>query len=831
MKKFRLYFLFFLGVLFCFNAQAAIADTLYVGIGETYTTIQAAVNDASTGDTIIVRDGVYNENLIVNKQVTVKSENGYSSTTVNGSRYNHVFDVSADFVRIEGFTIYGATNSGKAGIYTQNVSYVTISDNRCGYDASHYNDNGIYVSYTSSNISIIGNICNYSWNRGIHINGSNITALGNICNANAFGISAEISDNNVIANNICSDNSQWGIYVRESNNINMINNTCSNNDYGIYIISANINNFYLNNLNNNTIANVYSNNSSNIWHSSTLMYYDYNGSMYNGYLGNYYSDHSLLDSDGDGITNLSYDLPDSEPDDQYPLSATSENFFLQAWWIKSNDLLTQYIGEPSGGSVTIAGSSSHMWVADEPAQSTLNFSGSDPWVGQMIFTLVPPTSSFMIQIGYSTNGTDFFAAGPEIFIGDGTNQILAFSTDLSSFSVARGNYLAIRLTNYTGTNYDVLTGWGWSYVSPPELNCTKSTFYRDSDGDGYGDTGVTKLACTHPEGYVSDNTDCDDSDPLERPGQTWYKDLDGDGYSDGATDTSSCNRPVGYKVASELTSISDDCQDNDPIVNPGATEICNGIDDNCDGSVDEGVKNTYYKDLDGDGYGDPGSSTQACTQPTGYVENNNDCDDSDPLERPSQTWYKDLDGDGYSDGATDTSSCNRPVGYKVASELTSISDDCQDNDPIVNPGATEICNGIDDNCDGSVDEGVKNTYYKDLDGDGYGDPGSSTQACTQPTGYVENDDDLFPNDPNEWSDNDGDGIGDNADLDDDNDLMPDTWEETYGLNPLVDDANKDFDKDGFSNYEEYELGSDPTNPNDPNDQRPKALPWLHLLLE
>ncbi|WP_319525983.1 choice-of-anchor U domain-containing protein [uncultured Desulfosarcina sp.] len=70
--------------------------------------------------------------------------------------------------------------------------------------------------------------------------------------------------------------------------------------------------------------------------------------------------------------------------------------------------------------------------------------------------------------------------------------------------------------------------------------------------------------------------------------------------------------------------------------------------------------------------------------------------------------------------------------------------------------------------------------------------------------------DLFPEDASEWADNDGDGIGDNADIDDDNDGMSDTWEETYGLNPLTDDADLDADGDGVSNIDEYTADSDPT---------------------
>ena len=198
-----------------------------------------------------------------------------------------------------------------------------------------------------------------------------------------------------------------------------------------------------------------------------------------------------------------------------------------------------------------------------------------------------------------------------------------------------------------------------------------------------------------------------------------------------------------------------DCNDNNINVNPGASEVCNGIDDDCDGEIDEGVQNTYYQDYDGDTYGNPLVSTEACTAPSGYVSDNTDCDDTDANVHPgatevcngidddcdgeidegltTYTYYRDSDGDTYGNPSVSTEACTAPPGY------VSDNTDCDDNDANVHPGATEVCNDIDDDCDAEIDEGLTTyTYYADTDSDNYGDPDNSTTTCsdTPPAGYV-----------------------------------------------------------------------------------------------
>ena len=217
-----------------------------------------------------------------------------------------------------------------------------------------------------------------------------------------------------------------------------------------------------------------------------------------------------------------------------------------------------------------------------------------------------------------------------------------------------------------------------------------------------------------------------------------------------------------------------DCDDAHNTVHPDAPEVCDGLDNDCNGSVDDDATDalTWYGDADGDGYGDLGAPAVGCEPPAGSSSDPSDCDDAQAA---------------------------------------------------VFPGATELCNGDDDDCDGDVDEDAADliTTFRDGDGDGHGDAGAALTACDTPAGYVtdetdcdDDDADVHPGaleddctDPTDYNcdgdvafaDDDGDGWAACLDCDDNNPAQnPGEAELCDGstdedCDGLVDDADPDVD--------------------------------------
>ena len=235
--------------------------------------------------------------------------------------------------------------------------------------------------------------------------------------------------------------------------------------------------------------------------------------------------------------------------------------------------------------------------------------------------------------------------------------------------------------------------------------------YLDADGDGVGRENFMHTSCEAPVAYIplvydaegAILYDCDDDDRFVSPLQHefcdfkdndcdnkiddedgslvgdayWYRDTDNDGFANPRTRIQRCQGPSGYiQGEMNLSAEQSDCKDSDPTINPLAEEVCDGIDNDCDGLIDG--------------------------------------DDEGVI--PDWLWSRDADGDGY--GAINSSevvaSCEPVEGY------ARLATDCDDQNADIHPFAPEVCDGVDQNCNGVTDENLRIPWFQDMDGDGYG---------------------------------------------------------------------------------------------------------------
>lgn len=214
-----------------------------------------------------------------------------------------------------------------------------------------------------------------------------------------------------------------------------------------------------------------------------------------------------------------------------------------------------------------------------------------------------------------------------------------------------------------------------------DASCVEQTWYQDADADGFGNLAVTQNACTQPNGYVSDNTDCDDSNSALFPTSISMDGIDNDGNG-----------------------LIDECGECPSEI------LGNNMDDDCDGVVDEEC------DVDSDCGAGEACFDGACQTVT--------------------TYYADNDNDGYGDNTNLTQAGNTaPNGYVLDNT------DCDDTDPNINPGAQDVYDGIDNDCDGDVDECTADSDCDDGDPNTY--DYCNNGYCTS-VPYCANDSDCPP---------------------------------------------------------------------------------------
>lgn len=342
-------------------------------------------------------------------------------------------------------------------------------------------------------------------------------------------------------------------------------------------------------------------------------------------------------ADGISVVNTiapdkdAYVKQDSSGNDNY---GTDTSLYVRA--SSADNVRRTYIGFDlsSYSSHTVAGSAKvYLYLFDAPSNSRTHniYKVTSPWTEAEITWNTQPTASETLSSSTETGKSNDFwiswdvTSDVQSFLNGTTNNswVIKDSNENSSDSSTLSKYVSKEESGatdpYMVMTYSCDSGWSGTYCDQTtcgdgiivgdevcddsntndgdgcSATCqTESTYYYDSDNDGYGNNTNTVKAVSPPQGYVSDNTDCDDT-----------------------------------KKA----------------VNHGATEICNNIDDDCDGLVNEGVLLTFYKDTDGDGY--YSNPVQACEPPDeGYATGVNKIDNCPDIANEDQS---DADSDGVGD--------------------------------------------------------------------------------------------------------------------------------------------------------------------------------------
>jgi hypothetical protein len=319
-----------------------------------------------------------------------------------------------------------------------------------------------------------------------------------------------------------------------------------------------------------------------------------------------------------------------------------------------------------------------------------------------------------------------------------------------------------------------------------EAPCTSIAWYTDADGDGLG-TGDGRFGCAAEPDEVLNASDCDDQD-LSLPA-VWWTDADGDGF--GGTEG-----VVGCEAQGALA--SGDCDDGNELVSPGGLEVCNGLDDDCAGGVDDGEGGPWWPDEDGDGYGDLAQEpvSTLCPPAEGWIPTGGDCNDADEAVAPGAPDTPgdglDSDCDGYEGPSPDTDSDG----------LTDLEEELLGTDPRV----------------------------PDTDGDALLD-GLEHEIGTDPL-LSDTDGDTRPDGQEGTGDTDGDGLIDPLDPDDDGDGLL-TADETE-TDPLDPDSDDDGVSDGADPFP-VDAGQVPTSSPPPAPEygcgcaSSRGTPWLALL--
>ena len=450
-----------------------------------FTNIMDAVDSCLAGDVVLVHDGTYTESVdIVTSDVTVRSENGYLSTTVvTPDPYDadgDVFSVATDNVTVQGFTVYG----DETGLWLEQCHGCNVISNRFGYDDAHGSSDAGLSGHRAIGCTIAGNV--FTGNEmGMWVEEAEQCLLANnMFTSNAVvGFELAGGDGNAVVGNTISHHSRFGMVLGEETHCIVTRNEFSHNgEHGIKLSKSTSCQLWLNDIVSNGVSNVATASSSNRWYSRVPVSYEYGNAPRNGYLGNFYDDRTGDDVDGDGIGSVAYGTDGGN--DLYPLWQSHRAYPLEAWWLGADDML--YLDDVTDprGETSLPAETSAVWLEPNAFPSPIHFTVSDSWTAQ--FTAHPAPGNgqtFLFEVGYSSDGTGFVAAGPSGTItAAGGTPFLRCTNAVGPFIAPAGSRLAVRITNNNGSEHSIAAGGPWSFVSTPKPHDD------DIDRDSISDT-------------------------------------------------------------------------------------------------------------------------------------------------------------------------------------------------------------------------------------------------------------------------------------------------------------------------------------------------------
>jgi parallel beta-helix repeat protein len=442
-------------------------------------TIGAALINATDGDIIIVSDGTYTENLLINKEVTIRSENGSSSTTIQAASPGiHVFNITADNVAIQGFNVIGPTNY--SSIYMLSVSNCNISDNVISESYA-----GIFCSNVS-NSDLINNTITSSV-RGIYLYDSpNNTLINNIMASNdynfgGYGTSPEhffqnidtsnqvdgkpiyylidqadmqvpsdagqvyaVNSTNITVKDIAISNGYEGIVFAYTDNSKIENVTLSENEYGIVLFKSNSNILDNINVNNNEYGIFLSNSTNNDLINNIISSNGWDGiSLYSSSELNYVGNNTIISNGCDGIyldqsgnntlsSNIIVDNPEIginlyESADNNIINNSVNNNTYQGIYLEdsTNNILIDNIMESNGYNFGVVGATFEFFVQNIDASNTID--------GKVLYYLLDQAD---IQVPfdagqvYAVNSTNITVR--DIEVSNSFDGVVFVSTDNST---------------------------------------------------------------------------------------------------------------------------------------------------------------------------------------------------------------------------------------------------------------------------------------------------------------------------------------------------------------------------------------------------------------